>query len=99
MARSAWGTSTNCDTAVTDDNPKPSRPPGSNDILGLWKLVVYVFLALLVVVTVASMLDQVFDDHQFQVDAGFYTLVGGMIAGLFSAQVIASLIDRGRNGK
>jgi len=83
---------------VGDEIPTP-RPPSQADLLGLWRIVVYVFLALLVVVTVVSMLDQVFDGGTFNVDAGFYTLVGGMIAGLFSAQVIASLIERGKNGR
>lgn len=64
-----------------------------DDGLGLLRRwTVLVLLALLVFTTVAEFIDTVMFDGTFQTDPAFYTLVGGMVAGLFAAEILARRI-------
>ena len=60
---------------------------------------VLVLLTLLVFVTVGEFIDAVAFGDRFQTDPAFYTLVGGMVTGLFAAEVLAIMRrSSGRNG-
>ena len=54
----------------------------------LRRWVVIVLLGLLVFVTIAEVIDGFAFDDRFHTDPAFYTLVGGMIAGLFAAEAV-----------
>lgn len=59
-------------------------PQGGDGVAQLRRWTVFVLLALLIVVIVAGIVDRT-----YHADAAFYTLVGGMIAGLFVAEGVA----------
>jgi hypothetical protein len=62
--------------------------PHDSDIKALRKYTVLVFLALLAFVVVGDFFDDVFFGNKFHPDPAFFTLCGGMITGIFSAEVI-----------
>ena len=71
-------------------------PPIDDDgIATLRRWTVAVVLGLLVLVVLVDVLDALFGEGTFQVDAGFYGLVGGVIVGLFGAGVVEVLRHRG----
>ena len=70
------------------------------DGLGLLRRwTVLVLLTLLVFVTIGEFIDAIFFGDRFKTDPAFYTLVGGMVAGLFTAEVIGIFKKNGKNGK
>jgi hypothetical protein len=64
----------------------------SNDNLaGLRRVTVLVILGLLVFVVGADVLDGVVGANTFQVDVGFYTMIGGVLLGVLAAEAIAAV--------
>jgi hypothetical protein len=82
---------------MVDEPREPRERPDDverSNIATLRRWVVGVFLALLIFVTVAKFVDDEFFGAHFVVDSSFYTLLGGMIAGLFSSEIVAALLSR-----
>jgi hypothetical protein len=64
--------------------------PGDN-LAGLRRVTVLVILGLLIFVVGADVLDAVVGTNQFQVDVGFYTMIGGVLLGVLAAEAIAAV--------
>lgn len=56
--------------------------------------VVYVLLGLLIIVTLADIIDAWFFEDKLHVSGAFYGLVASMIAGLFAGEAITRVKDR-----
>ena len=67
---------------------------GEDGLAALRRTVVLGVLGLLVFVVVADVLDGILGANSFQVDLGFYTMVAGIILGLFGATAIAAVRNR-----
>lgn len=65
---------------------------GGYDLLRRWT--VLVLLALLSFTTVMEVVDSIFFGGLFNTDPAFYGLVGGMVSGLFLAEVVRVARDR-----
>lgn len=72
---------------------------GEDGLTILRRWTVLVLLTLLIFVTVAELIDAWFFADQFHTDPAFYTLVGGMVAGLFVAEGMALFRRHRGNGK
>lgn len=73
-----------------------------NDLDTLRKLQVWaviVILGLLIFIIIGGYIDDVFLGDKFKADPAFYTLTGGVLAGIFSAEVIRALRGRGKGDK
>lgn len=68
---------------MTNRNDKDDK----NGLATLRRYTVFVLLSLLIFVTVGNFIDDVFLGNHFTTDPAFFALVGGMITGLFLAEV------------
>lgn len=68
---------------------------GIDPLAQLRRWTVIVLLALLSFLTVVEVVDALFFGDRFHTDPAFYTLVGGMIAGLFVAEGVSIFRRRG----
>jgi hypothetical protein len=66
-----------------------------DDFRALRKYTVLVLLSLLTFVVVGDYLDDVFFGNRFHPDPAFFTLCGGMITGIFSAEIIKAARRKG----
>lgn len=64
------------------------------DLSSLRRWTVLVLLALLAFTTVSEVADSLFFGGHYNTDPAFYTLVGGMVTGLFAAEVIGGFFKR-----
>jgi len=60
----------------------------------LRSFVVYVLLSLLIILTLADIIDAWFFQDKFSISPAFYGLVGSLIAGLFTGEVLTRVKDR-----
>jgi len=78
-------------------NDDRRRPPGKSDLDELRRLTVRVVLGLLIFVVVGNYIDDVALGNRYTADPGLFTLMGGIIAGLFVTEAIVNRI-RGKDG-